>query len=359
MQARAVHRDELGALRGTKRVRFDPEGGGGGTHDGLQPAGVVRRRDRPDPPSDAQTVVALRAAARAALPRGAPDSAIRYLRRALAEPPEPAAKGGAAGRARSRRAPAWRGRRDRPAAGGLRAHRDTAGARHNRGPCLGIGCAISHHPKPSARCRCSSARSKALDDSELRNLLASPDPPGRHHLARRQTACGAPSARGARPGRAPLRRPGAAAAGSARERRREGRHARRDDAVGGAGARRRCPGSPGGGYRAAVRAPASRARRKGHAPAGHAIPPSHRATGTTARAGRRPARASRSCSRWQADAQRRPALDLDECRSLRALAESSRTLGSFAMRAPLSRSVARLVWTSSERGRRPARRPHW
>ena len=44
------------------------------------------------PESDRQTVVALRAAARAAQARGAPDSAVRYLRRALAEPPEPAAR---------------------------------------------------------------------------------------------------------------------------------------------------------------------------------------------------------------------------------------------------------------------------
>ena len=43
-----------------------------------------------DPHGDPQTVVTLRAAARAAQARGAPDSAVRYLRRALAEPPAPA-----------------------------------------------------------------------------------------------------------------------------------------------------------------------------------------------------------------------------------------------------------------------------
>ena len=43
-----------------------------------------------DPHGDPQIVVMLRAAARAAQARGAPDSAVRYLRRALAEPPTPA-----------------------------------------------------------------------------------------------------------------------------------------------------------------------------------------------------------------------------------------------------------------------------
>ena len=43
-----------------------------------------------DPFGDAQTVAMLRAAARAAQARGAPDSAGTYLRRALAEPPDPA-----------------------------------------------------------------------------------------------------------------------------------------------------------------------------------------------------------------------------------------------------------------------------
>jgi DNA-binding CsgD family transcriptional regulator len=42
-----------------------------------------------DPRGDPWTVAALRAAGRAAQARGAPDSALRYLRRALAEPPEP------------------------------------------------------------------------------------------------------------------------------------------------------------------------------------------------------------------------------------------------------------------------------
>jgi tetratricopeptide (TPR) repeat protein len=45
-----------------------------------------------DPHSDAQTVIVLRAAAQAAHARGAPDSAVSYLRRALAEPPEPAVR---------------------------------------------------------------------------------------------------------------------------------------------------------------------------------------------------------------------------------------------------------------------------
>ena len=45
-----------------------------------------------DPHGDPQTVVMLRAAARAAQARGAPDSAVRYLRRALAEPPAPAVR---------------------------------------------------------------------------------------------------------------------------------------------------------------------------------------------------------------------------------------------------------------------------
>ena len=45
-----------------------------------------------DPHGDPQTVVMLRAAARAAQARGAPDSAVSYLRRALAEPPEPAVR---------------------------------------------------------------------------------------------------------------------------------------------------------------------------------------------------------------------------------------------------------------------------
>ena len=45
-----------------------------------------------DPHGDPQTVVTLRAAARAAQGRGAPDSAVRYLRRALAEPPAPAVR---------------------------------------------------------------------------------------------------------------------------------------------------------------------------------------------------------------------------------------------------------------------------
>jgi DNA-binding CsgD family transcriptional regulator len=45
-----------------------------------------------DPCDDAQTVATLRAAARAAQARGAPDSAVRYLRRALAEPPAPAVR---------------------------------------------------------------------------------------------------------------------------------------------------------------------------------------------------------------------------------------------------------------------------
>jgi uncharacterized protein HemY len=44
------------------------------------------------PSGDRQTVAALRAAGRAAQARGAPDSAVRYLRRALAEPPEPAVR---------------------------------------------------------------------------------------------------------------------------------------------------------------------------------------------------------------------------------------------------------------------------
>ncbi|HZO60167.1 MAG TPA: AAA family ATPase [Solirubrobacterales bacterium] len=43
-----------------------------------------------DPHGDPHTVAMLRAAARAAQARGAPDSAVRYLRRALAEPPAPA-----------------------------------------------------------------------------------------------------------------------------------------------------------------------------------------------------------------------------------------------------------------------------
>jgi tetratricopeptide (TPR) repeat protein len=42
-----------------------------------------------EPESDPRTVVTLRAAARAAQARGAPESAVRYLGRALAEPPEP------------------------------------------------------------------------------------------------------------------------------------------------------------------------------------------------------------------------------------------------------------------------------
>jgi DNA-binding CsgD family transcriptional regulator len=45
-----------------------------------------------DPHGDAQTVIMLRAAARAAHARGAPDSAVGYLRRALAEPPTPAVR---------------------------------------------------------------------------------------------------------------------------------------------------------------------------------------------------------------------------------------------------------------------------
>jgi len=45
-----------------------------------------------DPHGDPQTVVMLRAASRAAQARGAPDSAVRYLRRALAEPPAPAVR---------------------------------------------------------------------------------------------------------------------------------------------------------------------------------------------------------------------------------------------------------------------------
>ena len=45
-----------------------------------------------DPHGDPRTVVMLRAAARAAQTRGAPDSAVRYLRRALAEPPAPAVR---------------------------------------------------------------------------------------------------------------------------------------------------------------------------------------------------------------------------------------------------------------------------
>jgi DNA-binding CsgD family transcriptional regulator len=45
-----------------------------------------------DPHGDPQTVVVLRAAARAAQVRGAADSAVRYLRRALAEPPAPAVR---------------------------------------------------------------------------------------------------------------------------------------------------------------------------------------------------------------------------------------------------------------------------
>ena len=45
-----------------------------------------------DPHGDPQTVVTLRAAARAAQARGAPDSAVRCLRQALAEPPAPAVR---------------------------------------------------------------------------------------------------------------------------------------------------------------------------------------------------------------------------------------------------------------------------
>src|SRR5215207_1342062 len=45
-----------------------------------------------DPHGDPQAVVMLRAGARAAQARGAPDSAVRYLRRALAEPPAPAVR---------------------------------------------------------------------------------------------------------------------------------------------------------------------------------------------------------------------------------------------------------------------------
>lgn len=47
-----------------------------------------------DPGGSERTVIVLRAAARAALARGAGDSAVRYLRRALAEPPEPESRPG-------------------------------------------------------------------------------------------------------------------------------------------------------------------------------------------------------------------------------------------------------------------------
>jgi hypothetical protein len=86
-----------------------------------------------EPRGDGQTVVALRAAARAAQARGAPDSAVK-------------------GRARPGRAPARGGRRDQAAARGLRAHRGPAGARHDRGRARVSAARFPTTPSRALRC---------------------------------------------------------------------------------------------------------------------------------------------------------------------------------------------------------------
>jgi hypothetical protein len=60
--------------------------------DGADPERVALHLLRTEPAADPSAVEALRAAAVAATGRGAPESAAEYLRRALAEPPEPATR---------------------------------------------------------------------------------------------------------------------------------------------------------------------------------------------------------------------------------------------------------------------------
>jgi DNA-binding CsgD family transcriptional regulator len=62
--------------------------------EGAEPERVAGQLLEAEPTGDADVVEALRVAARAATARGAPESATGYLRRALAEPPGPAAKPG-------------------------------------------------------------------------------------------------------------------------------------------------------------------------------------------------------------------------------------------------------------------------
>jgi len=125
-----------------------------------------------DPHGDAQTVVALRAAARAAQARGAPDSAIRYLRRALAEPPEPAVKGGLLA--------------ELGLAGHLLGEADATDqlleafelteaqpARATIGAALGYRLRDLPQPQPERSVSVLERSLERLEDSELRNLLES------------------------------------------------------------------------------------------------------------------------------------------------------------------------------------------
>src|SRR2546430_11248462 len=81
----------------------DPTRAGGGAlahaqaarlleHDGADPERIALHLLRSEPGDSAQVVALLRAAARAASGHGAPGPAASYLRRALDEPPDPAAR---------------------------------------------------------------------------------------------------------------------------------------------------------------------------------------------------------------------------------------------------------------------------
>ncbi|NEA37556.1 LuxR family transcriptional regulator [Streptomyces sp. SID13031] len=71
----------------SKRAAYHSAAARGMTEAGAAPEKIAAHLLRLPPDSDAKTVTALRQAAAAALIRGAPEAAVAYLRRALAEPP--------------------------------------------------------------------------------------------------------------------------------------------------------------------------------------------------------------------------------------------------------------------------------
>ena len=116
---------------------------------GAEPERVAAHLDLVPPAGDPFVVDTLRVAADRALVRGAPEVAVRHLRRALAEPPAGRDAGRHAGRARPRGAARGRPRRRRAPPRGAVGNRRAAAAR----PARAAARALALPPQPRARRR--------------------------------------------------------------------------------------------------------------------------------------------------------------------------------------------------------------